>query len=421
VINSLTFLIGRALWVGLLQALLFGHVFAQSSATDIHTPPSMAPGAPAGSYALSGFDNVNLYNGNLNFRLPLLQVGGRGGASYTMMLAVEHKWRVDHNYEFGVHWPSPNWWGYGKPGYGPGVLQGRQTHEGCGDGGPWPGGQVQTGSLTTLTFTAPDGTEYELRDTLNNGNRLTSTCCCYYQQHANGASRGTVFKTVDGTSATFVSDTTIYDWTGNVESGPHILEPTGYLIFRDGTRYRIEWGKVMWIRDRNGNQLTFTYGGYGVTSVTDSLDRQVTIEYNVNDPQYGLCDRISFAGVGGAPRKIWVAKTNLGNALRSGYSLQTYAQLFPYLSGGSTLHDPSGQVHSVWLPDGNRYQLRYNSHSELARVVLPTGGAFEYDWGDVPGSACTYPEIFRGVLERRVFRDGSTLEGKMVYAIGSVA
>lgn len=32
-------------------------------------------GSPAGSYALSEFDNVNLFNGALNFNLPLLKIG----------------------------------------------------------------------------------------------------------------------------------------------------------------------------------------------------------------------------------------------------------------------------------------------------------------------------------------------------------
>lgn len=33
------------------------------------TPSGLTTGAPNGSYALSGFDNINLFNGNLNFRL----------------------------------------------------------------------------------------------------------------------------------------------------------------------------------------------------------------------------------------------------------------------------------------------------------------------------------------------------------------
>ena len=402
----------------LVLALPIQRVMAQTSATDVKTPPSMAPGAPAGSYALSGFDTVNLYNGFLNFRLPLLKVGGRGAASYTMMLTLEQKWIVNHDFQTGNNWPSYGWWTGLRAGYGPGVMQGRQTHEGCGSGGPYPEGQVSTGSITTLTFTAADGTEYELRDELTGGNRLISTCCCYYQNHANGASRETVFKTVDGTAASFVSDETIYDWSGTVESGPHMIYPNGYFILRDGTRYRIENGLVKWIRDRNGNKLTFTHDTYDrVSTITDSLGRQTTIEYNVTDPVYGLCDRINFTGFGGGSRKIWVGKTALSSVLRADYSLQTFYQLFG-MGSSSTQHNPNYITASIWLPDGRRYQLQYNSHGEVARVVLPTGGAYEYDWASWSGPGCDFlPEIYRRVGERRVYPDGTVLEGKTVYGM----
>src|SRR5215212_2671192 len=63
-------------------ALVCGHALAQTRATDGATPAGIAPGAPSGSYSLSGFDNVNLFNGRMNFQLPLLSVGGRGGVGY---------------------------------------------------------------------------------------------------------------------------------------------------------------------------------------------------------------------------------------------------------------------------------------------------------------------------------------------------
>src|SRR5438094_373366 len=69
-------------------------VNAQVSATDSSTPVGMAPGAPAGSYQLGGFDNINFFNGNLNFNLPLLKVGGRGGVQNTIGLTLERKWKT---------------------------------------------------------------------------------------------------------------------------------------------------------------------------------------------------------------------------------------------------------------------------------------------------------------------------------------
>jgi len=118
-----------------------------------------------------------------------------------------------------------------------------------------------------------------------------------------------------------------------------------------------------------------------------------------------------------------VSKTNLGNVLRSGSSLQTPATLFPQLDGSSsTYHDPQ-VVSAVWLPDGRSYQFRYNSYGELARVELPTGGAFEYDYaaGLVSGAASGFfytplyghSEIYRRSTEKRVYREGGILEHKI--------
>lgn len=85
--------------VGVLLIASFTTALAQSSppanttATAGWTPLSLQPGAPAGSYPLGDFDNVNLFNGHLNFRLPLMQIGGRGRAGYTM-LPIEQNWNV---------------------------------------------------------------------------------------------------------------------------------------------------------------------------------------------------------------------------------------------------------------------------------------------------------------------------------------
>ena len=100
---------------------------AQTSATDGTTPLSLSPGTPAGSYALSGFDNVNLFNGNLNFHLQLLHIGGRGEAQYTMMLPIETHWRVlNRSNDYQEIWlPTDSTWYGDKPGYGPGMLEER--------------------------------------------------------------------------------------------------------------------------------------------------------------------------------------------------------------------------------------------------------------------------------------------------------
>lgn len=78
--SSVTF---RLLWLSLVLAFTAAAARAQTSTSGM-TPAGLAPGSPAGSYALSGFEDVNLFNGNLNFNLPLLRIGGRGSALHTM-------------------------------------------------------------------------------------------------------------------------------------------------------------------------------------------------------------------------------------------------------------------------------------------------------------------------------------------------
>jgi RHS repeat-associated protein len=387
---------------------------------DGSTPSGLSRGTPAGSYALTGFDNVNLFNGHMNFHLPLVSVGGRKAAGYTIMLPIEQVWTAQVldpiNYFYN---PNYNWWDGIKPGYSAGVLQARHQSEGCEDGliVSFPAG------ITRLTFTLPDGTEHELIDQLFGGQQTQSMCNMYEYNPQNGVSRGTTWVTRDGTAATFISDQAIRDVLVET-SGPWVTYPSGYLKLANGTTYRIVSGRVQWLRDQNGNRTTFENDTAGrPTVITDSINRRVTIEYLVQDAQYGLCDRISFKGSGGATRVLRVLYKELDDALDAGQTAKTYGGangLFPELSGSSTtIHNP--QITSgVVLPDGRSYQFLYNSYGELTRVTLPTGGVFTYLWGaglaSGPPSGAASPTIYRRVLEKRTFSDnGSTLAGLTTF------
>jgi hypothetical protein len=203
----------------LLLAMATAHA---QSVTDGATPLGLSPGMPAGSYALSDFDAVNLYNGNLGFRLPLLSVAGRGSTGYAMTLRLEQKWVVDKEVTPGeptMYYPNANWWtldGF-KPNYSVGRLKTRQGGSKefnlqCGLG------YIHVWTLTRLTFTAPDGTEYELRDQLTNGQPNHPIC--------SSLNRGRVFVTSDGTSATFVSDADVTDY---IYDNPANTPQSGYL------------------------------------------------------------------------------------------------------------------------------------------------------------------------------------------------
>lgn len=415
------------------------------------TPSGLAPGAAAGSYSLSDFDSVNVYNGNVNLHLPLLQVGGRGGAQMTMMLSLDNrKWGVNHTMnapDGEIDYSTPKVIGgdagtdlgpgrfVGSAGLGPG----RFVVEKVGVGKNDPNEGIYTSALTRVKFITSDGTEYELRDTVSNGQPKT-----YDDTNGQPFNRGSVFVTADATAATFISTNAsgtlaadIYDDNTRILSEP-ITPVYGYLLLRDGTRYWIastaaepRTPLIRWMRDRNGNMLTFEYietsGAYNFGSIkriTDSLNRVVNISVAplviVGNTQYSPETTISYTGFDGATRTVRIQYTLLnGGALRSDHGgVWTYGELFPELvpywdtsAPPSELPDPDDYynppvVKAVFLPDGRSYQLRYNRYGELARVELPTKGAVEYDYtsgsGVVGANAANEKEIYRRVVQREV-------------------
>ena len=407
----------RSFLVGSIVVLLSVIANAQS-ATDGSTPTGMSPGASAGSYALTGFENVNLFNGHLNFHLPLLQVGGRGSAGYTINLDLERQWRTRKTPP-NVIYPETGPWGGLEVGYSPGVLLGRVV--GAPTGGSCEENQGWRDSLTRLTFIGADGTEYELIDKLTMGVPQESSynvdCSIGYNFN-----RGKVFVTHDGSAVTFISDVDIKDAYGFFIDE---IRPSGYLLLKDGTRYRIDGGLVTSIQDRNGNKVTVA--GVGRT-VTDSLNRVVTVAYSYDSNPALDYDQISFKGTAGGARTIRIWKSYLSNVLRSGFSIQTWQQLFPEMNGSTSNQFNPLVVSSVELPDGRRYWFKYNPYGELARVELPTGGAIEYDYaaglrsGVASGSyggggAYTTKQIYRRVVQRRIYKDSSSVyESKMTIS-----
>ena len=192
------------------------------------------------------------------------------------------------------YYPNDNVW---TGTNGPSDLYGRQS---AAKYDPNCQGNADT-ALTRLTFRTPDGNEFELVDQITGGvpqTRFFAGCSPYSLPPFN---RGKIFVTTDGTAATFVSDADITDRYSN----GWIIYPSGYLSLRDGTRYRIDSGTISWLRDRNGNKLTFTRDAQyqnRITKITDSLNREATYTYSsVTGLGY---DAITLKGFGGAPRTI---------------------------------------------------------------------------------------------------------------------
>lgn len=405
----------------MLVAVLFFAPYSegQTPATAGATPAVLQGGAPAGSYALSDIDTVNLYNGNLNVTIPLYHVSGRGEARFSLVLPIERRWYVTS----GSNGPQPTdtFWYAQLPNYAPGLLVIRETGDTpiqCNFSGFVINHMQRT--LTRMTFIAADGTETEFRDQQFTEQPQPNSC-------TGGLSRGNAFVSTDGSAATFVSDSPILEPPLETNSNGIQTYPTGYLYWRNGVRYRVMNGLVTSIRDRNGNLVNFIYDVLTpnichVTSIVDSLNRTITITYfNTASPRH---DDITYKGFGGASRTVSVYSDLLSNRLRTGQSTKNYNQLFPELSGSSSFPYDRTVVSYVQLPDQRQYRLFYDSYGELARLVLPTGGAIEYDFG--PGAPNgtnaigTSPNqiIIRRLNERRVYPDGSTLERRTDYSSG---
>lgn len=277
-------------------------------------------------------------------------------------------------------------------------------------------------SLMKVTFTAPDGTQYELRDTQTSGQP--------YAINNPNRNRGTMFVASDGSGATFISNTALNDAATNYGK----VTLTGRLMLKDGTRYDIADGIVTRIRDRNGNEIHYDYfyeyGFAPVKTVTDSLGRTISFTYaNISGGNY---DQISFSGVGGATRTVKIWRGVMQSALRHTQPgdptvAQNYNQLFPEIynsgytdddDGTNTFNNPDRVITQIELPDGRSYHLYYNGYGELARIELPTGGAIEYDY--TPGSGITSTssgwQVIRRVVKRRQYDDGTTLTNYQTYA-----
>ena len=425
--------------------------------------PGIAPGAPAGSYALSGFESINLFNGKLSIALPLVEIKGRGEARYTMTLKLQSFWPIESHLTCVIgcnpasdvfYQVAPGWIVNPRPiDYSPGFMQSKtaaNTIE-CGtpsDGNP--NDTVQRMVLTRMSFTMPDGSEMELRDKQTDGKPFVNNS--YDTNPCNATSplaRGNRFVSSDGSAVTFmasaaISDSAVKDPT---DGGTESYGPGGVLAFPDGRMYHVKGsggasGMVEKIIDRNGNEINFAYADatypWKVTSITDSLGRVTTVQYGQVDGA-GTYDLISFPGAEGNTRFIKVRYSDLQSALHASVSgcasatvTRTYDCLFPkdevnaHLIPGARPNNPSTVnpqvVKEVELPDGRKYEFKYNGYLEVVRVQLPTGGAIEYTHaGGVGASASgikvgSFAMLYRRLMERRVLKDGSTVEGKTVYS-----
>src|ERR1700685_1274340 len=401
---------------------------------------------PAAAYPLSGFDHYDPFSGALSAAIPLHHIGGRGEAGFDLVWNFQQTWVAAKRYGGSTPFipidPYPNNNLVGPQGIagplGAGAVFNRTGSSlvSCSNGAP----SVLGITLARIVFETPDGGQTELIDQNTNGQPYQIQSACTQLPATCDANRGKIFRSTDGSSLEFISDSDVLDNTapGFGESDAKV---SGNLLFPNGVVYRIDNSDVSWIRDRNGNKITFEYNSGQVIPVTwylfvdapsqivDSLGRTVTLNYS--DSSCGGCTTITYPGTGGNARVTQIVQAHLSSGLlRSDFpSVQTIDQLFPSTGQPTYSFDPILASY-IQFPDGRRFTFQYDTYGELARITLPTAGAIEYDYGDGHNSSTDGFEgvttdnnpvlIYRRLHQRREYSAGGTagaFTSKTVYSV----
>ncbi|MBL8234893.1 MAG: hypothetical protein JNL98_40710 [Bryobacterales bacterium] len=399
---------------------LAGQPTVSRNVSDGLTPPSVAPGAPPGVKEISGLERINLYNGSLSVVVPLLTIGGRGEAGYSMVARVSAApWTVNLDsvqgqagYQHTAAATNREQWPFEAP-YSPGVVYAKRTGASqvfCGSSGDWRFSIV----YTHVVFEEPDGTQIPLWD----GRGHAGGC-------NGGINRGTRFESQGDAKVVFFANSPVIDSV--TVSDPEKFAVSGTLQFPNGVKYLVDAGRIMKITDRNGNYVSLMYFGFYLTNVTDSAGRTTTIENDVYDGSQYI-DRITYKGTGGAARTIRIKRVRFGTLpIRQG--LSTGPPSFTNIATAQSMFDRL--LTHIWLPDDRAYTFQYTRYGELARMALPSGAAIEYDHGAGVSNAGLIagayadgqvlddpvfsinsdpgwrPSVYRRLLERRTYPTGN--------------
>ncbi|MGH9436537.1 MAG: RHS repeat-associated core domain-containing protein [Terriglobia bacterium] len=342
---------------------------SEISPFDGYTPGEVMSGAPAGSQALSGFENYNPASGVMTINIPLLTVKGRGSVSVPITVPLNRNLWTVTNVSNG---PGPQDYDsiFSSAGWDPLPYRfgaGRMLFRSSGD---YCSGQSWNQVLTRGTYVSPDGTETEFIDQATGGTP---------EPGSSGYNRGTVFMADNGSFAKFTSSVAISDST---TCDSMVTPATGTLVFRDGTKYTITDGYVTAITDRNGNTTTLS-----VNSIVDSMGRTYSFASGTNSAGRNY-ETVQYPDSNGDTQTITIWYSPLDQVLVGSESIWTYAQLWSdacgpdcYQGGNSDqLYDPNDRISEIDLADGSKYTFIYHSDGDVEQITLPTGGVLQYDY-----------------------------------------
>jgi RHS repeat-associated protein len=381
--------------------------------------------------------------------IPVRHIGGRGEAGYDVVVNIATHWSITKSFYLtngevsNVDPYTDTWPNVQNQPLGIALTNSTINIYGVCPAGTLLAGQAYiSGTLPRYQIQRNDGSSVTLRDQGTDGAPAAAPGC-NSNLNTYDAGRGSSAVTRDGSHVLFqlTSPNRILDTV--VPTGTVAQTRAGTLTEPNGVRYQTnDHGGVTSMEDRNGNQITFNVNtslGYtevwyfdarSLASVTDSLGRVTSFNMSApggaaNQPTGSYSATIQYTGYSG-PEVITVNSAMLSALLRPDFAaagplkLET---LFQGVTPNNTFDQAT--ISSIVYPDGSTYTFQYNPYGEIARVVLPTGGAIEYDFvsnsPNAQGGLLGNPNdtaammVYRRLSARRVYDAGNVLLGTTSY------
>jgi RHS repeat-associated protein len=339
---------------------------------------------PYGSYHGTDLDEVNVSNGHLELRIPVVSFPQRGGHLKLSFIARWHNavWNEHTDCAQSTNICFHIWEFDNQPG---------------------------VSFVTEQAFPS-------IPQTLVSGGNTPSPVYAYSirlgdeSSHPLGNTSGTVYESLDATAMR---------WDSSSQT----------VTLSDGSRYAGIFGSTPVLEDTNGNQITFNGG-----SLVDTLGRSI--------PSAGSGSTQDFSGCTGpqpiSSASLWISPGANG-------SLDTfklcYVQVHVYthhwtLQSTSTQKyiEPNGNyslLQSIVLPDQTAWTFEYSqpdangvNWGDLVKVTLPAGGTISYTWAHTQGCHHLFgpPGSWSGhVLQRSIDAQDGTGPHPWTYGAGSSA
>ncbi len=166
---------------------------------------------------------------------------------------------------------------------------------------------------------------------------------------------------------------------------------TAELVRADQVTYQFDdSGQLSAIRDRNNNTMTLTYTGFSLTSITDTVGREISLAYDSN----GFLTQVSMPD---------------GRTVSYGYTNKRLTSVQD--PGGNTTtytYDAAGRLSEIFAQNGNRVVKNvYGSDGRVVEQIDALGNSSFFSWD--PTTRTSTMTDARGNEWKDVYSDDNTL------------